>query len=190
MAPPRVRSANARSNSRTERYRCPRHRSSSALFGSISSPRVNVAIASRNCRAPDWATPRSMIRAMSFGLASSAFRALLIASVSGSERYSTPAGDRYCSDCTPAWPAASAGTVINAAMMDMSLNGMGWILGRPMRLEEGVGAINRLLGAISQAELEGCASDGSLVTFFRVALHERQGTTMTTPTRLLIVSAV
>ena len=38
---------------------CPRHRNSSALFGSISSPLLNVSIASRYCRAPDCATPRS-----------------------------------------------------------------------------------------------------------------------------------
>src|SRR5258708_18408775 len=84
-----------------------------------------------------------MIRAMSFGLASSAVRALLIASVSGSERYSTPSGDRYCTDCALVWPAASAGMVINAAMMDMALNGMVWILGRPMRFEEGVDLAHR-----------------------------------------------
>src|SRR5262245_60677991 len=121
MAPPRVRSANARSNSRTDRYRCPRHRRSSALSGSISSPRVNVAIASRNCRAPDWATPRSMMRTMFLGAASKAARAFLTASVSGSERYSTPSGERYCTDCPPLWPASSAGLrVIAAAMMDSS----------------------------------------------------------------------
>ena len=91
------------------------------MFGSISSPRVNVAMASRNCRAPDWATPRSMMRAMFFGSASSAARALLTASVSGSERYSTPSGDRYCTDCAPVWPASSAGPrVIAATMTDIN----------------------------------------------------------------------
>src|SRR5262245_20763957 len=65
-------------------------------------------MASRNCRAPDWATPRSMMRVTFLGSASSAARALLTASVSGSERYSTPSGDRYCSDGTPVWRASSA----------------------------------------------------------------------------------
>ena len=62
-----------------------------------------------------------MIFEMFFGSASSAARAVLIASVSGSERYSTPAGDLYCTDVVPAWSAASAGPmVIAAAMIDVT----------------------------------------------------------------------
>ena len=38
------------------------------------------------------------MRATLRGSAASAARAVAIASVSGSERYSTPAGDRYCTD--------------------------------------------------------------------------------------------
>ena len=71
------------------------------------------------------------MRAMFFGSASRAARAVLTASVSGSERYSTPAGDLYCTGGAPAWPAASEGAkAIVAAMMDvdaarwMFLNGM------------------------------------------------------------------
>ena len=69
------------------------------IVGSIARPRLNVAIASRNCRAPDCATPSWIIRWMLRGSATSALSAWAIAPVSGCDRYSTPAGERYCTDC-------------------------------------------------------------------------------------------
>src|SRR4051794_22566297 len=56
-----------------------------------------------------------MMRATFLGSASSAARALLTASVSGSERYSTPSGERYCTGGTPVWRAPSAGPIMTAA---------------------------------------------------------------------------
>ena len=50
-----------------------------------------------------------MIRATLRGSAASAACAFVTASVSGSERYSTPAGDRYWTDCAPVWTAPGAG---------------------------------------------------------------------------------
>src|SRR5215213_2884067 len=70
----------------------------------MASPLLNVLIASRNCRAPDCATPRSMKRCTFFGSALSAAWARAIGPVSTCDRYSTPAGDRYCTD----WPNAGA----------------------------------------------------------------------------------
>src|ERR1700752_3004922 len=76
-----------------------------------------------------------MMRAMFLGSPSSAARALLTASVSGSERYSTPSGDRYCTGCALGWPASSESpSAIAAAIMDvnaarqMSLRDIGRIL--------------------------------------------------------------
>ena len=66
-----------------------------ALFGAIASPRVKVSIASRNCRAPDWATPSAMMRSTLRGSARARAWARATAPVSASERYSTPAGERY-----------------------------------------------------------------------------------------------
>src|SRR5438874_2079921 len=72
MRAPVVRSSIALSSSRTDRYRCPRQRYNSALFGAMARPRVKVWIASRNCRAPDCATPRAMILSTLRGSAASA----------------------------------------------------------------------------------------------------------------------
>ena len=48
---------------------------------------------------------------MFFESAASAARAVLIASVSGSDRYSTPAGDRYCTAGAPVFDLESGKVV-------------------------------------------------------------------------------
>ena len=50
------------------------------------------------------------MRATLRGSAASAACAFVTASVSGSERYSTPAGDRYWTDCAPVWTCAERRT--------------------------------------------------------------------------------
>src|SRR6266446_496489 len=62
-------------------------------------PRVNVAIASRYWRTPDWATPSAMMRSTLRGSAASTLSARVMAPVSRCARYSTPAGERYSTDC-------------------------------------------------------------------------------------------
>src|ERR1017187_1567164 len=77
----------------------------------MASPRVNVWMASRNCRMPDWAVPSWMNRSTLRGSVARACSARAIPPVSGCDRYSTPAGERYCTD----WPAAGAETPATAA---------------------------------------------------------------------------
>src|SRR6266571_5653738 len=62
-------------------------------------PRVNVAIASRYWRTPDCATPSAMSLSALRGSAASTLSARAMAPVSRCERYSTPAGERYSTDC-------------------------------------------------------------------------------------------
>ena len=66
----------------------------------MPSPRVKVAIASRYCRTPDCATPSAMNLSTLRGSAASALSARAIAPVSRWDRYSTPAGERYSTDCS------------------------------------------------------------------------------------------
>src|SRR4030095_16068803 len=73
-----------------------------ALLGSMAMAFVKVSIASRNWRAPDCATPSAMKRSTFLGSADSAASARAMGPVSDWERYSTPAGERYCSDCAEA----------------------------------------------------------------------------------------
>src|SRR2546423_12246910 len=56
-------------------------------------------MASRYWRTPDCATPSAMMRSTLRGSATSALSARAIAPVSRCARYSTPAGERYSTDC-------------------------------------------------------------------------------------------
>src|SRR5678815_4111564 len=77
-------------------------------LGSMAMAFVKVSIASRNWRAPDCATPSAMKRSTFVGSADSAAWARAMGPVSDWERYSTPAGERYCTDCAEAAVDATA----------------------------------------------------------------------------------